>query len=29
MVPAARLYSREQSSTLYIVDTAGEAVEVS
>jgi len=28
MVLAARSYSREQSSTLYTVDTVGEAVEV-
>ena len=29
MVPVAGLYSREQSSPLYTVDTAGKAVEVS
>ena len=28
MVPAAGLYSREQSSPLYIVNTASKAVEV-
>ena len=27
-MPAAGLYSREQSSPLYTVDTAGKAVEV-